>query len=60
VEFACYGKNKVIAYKNKYGEQIVEEFYTDSKTDFPMVEISENGGSTEPVATLQFLKGSMD
>ncbi len=35
-------KYKVKAYKKQYGEKIIDNFYTDSKTDFPMVEISKN------------------
>ena len=42
LEFACYGKNKIKAYENMYGQQIIDNFYTDSMADLPMIAISKN------------------
>lgn len=40
VNFICFGKNKVIAYKEKYDKKI-NKFYTDSLSDIPFMELSK-------------------
>lgn len=35
--FLCYGKNKVKAFDEYFGDKEVEEFYTDSINDMPMM-----------------------
>ena len=40
VNFICFGKNKVIAYKEKYNKKI-NKFYTDSLSDIPFMELSK-------------------
>ena len=37
----CYGNEKVIRFFEKYPEGKIDEFYTDSKSDFPLVKIAE-------------------
>ena len=34
--------NKVALFKEKYGDCEIENFYTDSKNDLPMIKISKN------------------
>ena len=36
----CHSKNKVEIFRQIYGDAIIDEFYTDSKNDMPMVEIA--------------------
>ena len=38
----CYRDNKVKAFKEKYPDAVVENFYTDSYNDSPMIEIAQN------------------
>ena len=40
VNFICFNKNKVIAYKNKFKNKKINKFYTDSLTDIPFMELS--------------------
>lgn len=37
----CYGEEKVLRFKNSYRDKIINNFYTDSKSDFPLVKISK-------------------
>ncbi len=37
-EFICYGKNKVQKWKEKYPNTTIDEFYTDSLSDKPLME----------------------
>lgn len=39
--FNCHGKEKVLRYREAFGEEKVDEFYSDSKSDTPMAEIAE-------------------
>lgn len=41
LEFLCFRENKVKAFKERYPNAIVEEFYTDSYNDKPLMEISK-------------------
>lgn len=38
----CYRENKIPAFYEAYGEQEIEEFYTDSMNDRPMMDISKD------------------
>ena len=38
----CFRSNKVALYKAKYEDVEIDNFYTDSKNDMPMIEISNN------------------
>lgn len=38
----CYKQNKIKAYHDVYGDTPINDFYTDSKSDKPMMDISEN------------------
>ena len=40
VNFICFNKNKVIAYKNKFKNKKINKFYTDSLADIPFMELS--------------------
>lgn len=52
-EFVNFGKNKVIAFKEKYPNEKIINFYTDSLNDLPLIEISEHAflvkGNKDPV-----------
>lgn len=39
----CYGIEKVKAFKKKYPTAIIEEMYTDSQSDFPLMQLSKKG-----------------
>ena len=39
INFICFGKNKVIAFKNKYKNKI-NKFYTDSLADIPFMKLA--------------------
>ena len=41
-EFLCYRENKVVAFKNRYPNAIIEEFYTDSMNDLPIIKLANN------------------
>ncbi len=38
----CYKERKVTAFREKYGDVTIDEFYTDSMSDKPMMDISKN------------------
>ena len=40
VNFICFSKNKVIAYKKKFNNKKINKFYTDSLSDIPFMEIA--------------------
>lgn len=42
VKFLCYRENKVEIFKKIYKDKKIENFYSDSKNDIPMMEFSEN------------------
>lgn len=42
VRFLCYRENKVEIFKETYKDKKIENFYSDSKNDIPMMEFSEN------------------
>ena len=37
----CYGEEKVRRFKLVYGDTMIEQFYSDSKSDEPMVNIAK-------------------
>lgn len=39
-EFLCFRENKVIAFKEKYPSATIEEFYTDSMSDLPIIKLA--------------------
>ena len=41
-KFANFGKNKVIAFKKKYPDARIKNFYTDSLNDAPLMKLAEN------------------
>ena len=41
LNFLCLGGNKVTAYKEKFKNKQIEEFYTDSYLDIPFMEMSK-------------------
>lgn len=41
-EFICFGKNKVTAFKQEYSNTVIDTFYTDSKSDYPLMELAKN------------------
>lgn len=41
VTFLCYGKNKVKAFKDHFSDCIIDEFYTDSINDAPMMKMAK-------------------
>lgn len=38
----CYRENKVKAFREKYPDAVIENFYTDSYNDKPMIELAQN------------------
>lgn len=42
IQQICYKDKKVALFKEKYGDAQINEFYTDSVSDLPMIEISRN------------------
>lgn len=42
VKQLCFRTNKPILFKKIYPNEVIDNFYTDSKNDFPMIEISKN------------------
>lgn len=42
IQQICYKDKKVSLFKEKYGDVQIEEFYTDSASDLPLMEISRN------------------
>lgn len=42
IEFLCLGNNKVKIFKELYPNEIINNFYTDSLNDSPLMEISKN------------------
>ena len=41
IDFICYKENKVLKYKELYKDQLIDELYTDSYADKPLMEISK-------------------
>ncbi len=39
--FFCYGENKRIKFKEKYKEERIEKFYTDSYSDLPLMNLAQ-------------------
>ncbi len=42
VIFLCYGKNKVKAFSERFKDCVIDEFYTDSINDVPMMKMAEH------------------
>ncbi len=42
IQQICYKDKKVSLFKEKYGDVMIDEFYTDSVSDMPMIDISRN------------------
>lgn len=42
IKLICYKDKKVDLFKEIYGDTEIDEFYTDSPSDLPMIEISRN------------------
>lgn len=41
LELLCYGENKVKIFRESYPNEEIDEFYTDSMRDKPMMKISK-------------------
>ena len=39
--FACFRQNKVKAFKERYPDVTIDEFYTDSLNDMPLIQLAE-------------------
>ena len=39
----CYGKEKLIRFKSEFPSLKLNRFYSDSKSDLPMMKFAENG-----------------
>ena len=37
-----YGENKLIAFRERFPDAVIENFYTDSYSDRPLIEIANN------------------
>ena len=42
IEFLCYRENKVQAFKERYPDAAIKNFYTDSINDKPLMDLAEN------------------
>jgi len=42
ITFACFRENKALAFKKHYPNTIIENFYTDSMNDKPLMDLSNN------------------
>lgn len=42
IKFLCYRENKVKIFRDIYGNLDIENFYTDSKNDYPMINAAKN------------------
>ena len=43
IEFACIRHNKIVAFKEHYGDKEIENFYTDSpENDAPLIELAKH------------------
>lgn len=40
--FVCFRENKITAFKKRYPGVVIENFYTDSMNDLPLMELSKN------------------
>ena len=38
----CYRENKVKVFKEKYPDAVIDNFYTDSLNDQPMIDLAKN------------------
>ena len=43
VEYINFGKNKCDAFREKFPDESIDEFYTDNIADMPMIEAAEKG-----------------
>ena len=41
IKFLCYGKNKIEAFYKAYPDAVIDEFYSDSVYDMPMMKAAE-------------------
>ena len=42
IEFLCFGKNKVKIFRERYPDEQIENFYTDSMSDKPLMDIARH------------------
>ncbi len=42
IEFVCFRENKIPAFKSRYPDTVIENFYTDSMNDKPLMDLSKN------------------
>ena len=42
IDFVCFRENKISAFKSRYPDTIIENFYTDSMNDKPLMDLSKN------------------
>lgn len=42
IDFVCYRENKIPAFRSRYPDRTIENFYTDSMNDKPLMDISKN------------------
>lgn len=40
-EFICFRENKVVAFNERYPDAVIDEFYTDSFNDLPLMELAK-------------------
>jgi len=43
IDFVCYRDNKVKAFRERFPDAVIENFYTDSMDDKPMMDIAQRG-----------------
>lgn len=42
IKFVCYRENKIPAFKKRYPGTVIENFYTDSMNDKPLMDLAKN------------------
>jgi len=42
LDFICFRENKIPAFKSRYPDTVIENFFTDSLNDKPLMELSKN------------------
>lgn len=40
-DFLCFGENKVREFEKRFPNTVIDEFYTDSKSDVPMMKLAK-------------------
>lgn len=56
IKFLCYGKNKVTVFDTLYPNAVIDEFYTDSVNDMPMIKKAKKAYMVKGTVITEFGK----